>query len=211
LYAHYDSLSRDAVARGDLTRAMALAQIVFMYRGGITPATVSVQDSGVTTPYRAAVLWFDHSDPPPRPWLVGPPNMWNVVFWQEPDAERFIHVSGSGDSVSFAPSFDDHGLFFFGQVDWGAPGREKRGDGGYARVAVLDSSGSCAFDQFSGRCTRATFRVSLEAVVRGTLGLGGLVDDAEPPHPLSATSLALPGLMLMAPGQRIGSLARTID
>lgn len=200
MFAHYDSLREEAAQRGERMRAVALGQIAFLYRGGLTPATVTVRDSGVATEYLASVVWHYYTAQP-GPGLQGPRNLWTVVLWQAPDAERFIYVSGAGDSVDFGPGLDQSGVYTFGRLEWGAPGRHKRAVAGFVTLAMRDSSGACAFEQTTARCTRATFTMSLDAVVRGTLWELGPVDDSAPPHPLYSPSLVVPGFMLYAAGR----------
>lgn len=194
---HYDSLSRVASASGEITRAAALSQIAFAYAGGVTPASVSVLDSGVATTYRAAVTRTVLTGPPPLPPMGPMPDMWDVVFWQEPDGERFIHVSGRGDSVSFFPEPGGSSPLRLGMLDWGAPGREKRSSLGYALLAVGDSSGSCALTSSTAPCTLMNFTVSVAAVVKPTLWPRGPVVDSAPPHPIAATALVIPGFSLV--------------
>jgi hypothetical protein len=192
--AHYDNLAAAAFARGDILRGGALSTVALAYYHGIMPATVTVQDSGTTTVYRAAVvrtvLNGGFPFPPGEAW----PDLWDIVLWQEPDGDRFILISGHTDSVSFAP--DPGGsLLHFGQVDWGAAGREKQGVGGYTLLAEGAPSGSCAPESATATCTRATFLVSIAAVLKPLLVPGGrLVDNSGPPHPIEATSLAVPGV-----------------
>jgi hypothetical protein len=194
--AHYDSLAAVAAASGDFARDGALSMVALAYQGGITPGTVTVQDSGAATVYRAVVVRDVLSGSPPFPGAEAMPDMWSLVLWQEPDGARFIHVTGQTDSVSFGAGDGGSSILHFGQVDWGADGRRKHSADGYALLAMGDPSGSCALATATMTCTRATFTVSLAAVVKPLLGATSLVDFDAAPHPIAATSLVVPGLSM---------------
>lgn len=194
LAAHYDGLAAAAIASGDVARGGALSLVSLAYQSGITPGTVTVQDSGAPTVYRAAVVRTVLAGAPPVPGMEPRPDMWDVLFWQEPDGARYIHVTGQTDSVRFAPDPIDGSLLHFGRVDRGADGQGKRGVDGYALLAMGEPAGRCALESPTATCTRAAFTISLAAVLKPLLGVGGIVDDSGAPHPIAAPSLVVPGL-----------------
>ncbi|MBX6330295.1 MAG: hypothetical protein IRY91_00460 [Gemmatimonadaceae bacterium] len=138
--AHYDSLA-SVVASHDVARAAALSMIALAYHAGITPTTVTVQDSDAATEYQAAVVRTVLSGSSSLPGMEPIPDTWDIVLWQEPDGERFLHIRGQTDSVSFGPSDPSLPLLHFGRLEWGADGREKMGVEGYALLAMGDPSG----------------------------------------------------------------------
>lgn len=187
--AHYDSLALIAARNGDIARQGALSIVALAYQAGIEPGTVTVQDSGAATLYRAVVVRNTFSHPSP---LSGATEMWDLVLWQEPDGARFIHVTGKTDSASFAPS--DASFLHFGQISWVGDEREEDGADGYALLAASDASGNCALASAAWTCTRVSFTVSLEAVVKPFIPGTRLVDFDAPPHPIVAASQVVPGL-----------------
>jgi hypothetical protein len=191
--SHYDSLSRAALASGDISRGGALSMVALAYMGGVSPASVSVEDSNATTTYEAIVVRELLSGAPPFPGADSLFEVVTVVLWQPPDGTRFISVVGSTDSVAFGTT--DTSFVHFGELDWGNAAQHKISIDGYALIATSDSSGSCPLASSTLRCTRATFTVSLDAVLKPTVGSTRLPDYTGASHPISATALLVPGII----------------
>lgn len=189
--AHYDSLALVAGRNGDVARDAALSIVALAYQAGIEPGTVTVQDSGAATVYRAVVVRNVFSNPSP---LSGATEMRDLVLWQEPDGARFIHVFGQTDSTDFAPS--DDSPVQYGEIDWGSDDRREGGADGYVLLVAGAPSGSCALVSATSMCTPVSFTVSIDAVVKPVIPGTRLVNFDAAPHPIVAASQVVPGLSM---------------
>lgn len=188
--AHFDSLARAAGRNGDFVREGALSTVALAYQAGIEPATVTVQDSGTPTVYRATVVRNSYAHPDPESGATG---FWELVLWQEPDGARFIFATGQADSASLSVS-STPSLLHFGQINWGTDDHEEGGADGYVLLSPNGPSGTCALTNARSICSRVSFTVSIEAAVKPFLQGTDLVNYDAPPHPIVAASQLVSGL-----------------